>query len=767
MKKLTERILALLLASVICILATPAFVFLSDAMSDAASAVSTQLESIDSLQTMQKNRANYSDFAEYDAYIEEMTAQRLAAKAAFENLTEEEKAQIDPQLVEKLSETLDTLYYEPTVSVTPADNEYKYQVIFKNRIVYEIGHHVSYEMPCTIILVDTEKNVGSWTPDGLYEYGKNNYEVTYCCDAVAPVNDGSHYKRINLEDSGYYSESAAEHIRAIVEYSYPYVTLDEMKAQLKSDGVDADFVDSLTRGDVVSAVQFAIWAYANPTYSDAIAEYGGTIEMTNNSIFRNPIHDYTNEIWSWWNTKNSSPGVYDEKAAYRVNNLVHFLRCLEPRKALETEIVISNIEIARADLIENSEDVYSIGMHVFLNAGGSEGDYLQITAESYSENGDGTVSVTGKSKKAVTSDTHYGMYVNARVGDTVKVTVEGTQNVGKSVYFYEPEGGRDASQCLVSVAEGATPVYVSKTFSVNEDIEKGIRIYKTDDETGYPISDITFNVYKVNGTPSGSKPTEDEIALYVTEENKVATMVTDVTGYACATLEDGLYIVTEEPFPEKVVSPVVPFYVRVPLEETVTDPDGATTVKTYEAVSLYPKNDTVETPEEPPETPPVPENVKGVFSILKHEEGNLDAVLEGAEFAVYKAATETDTETTVITCDGKEYAVVPVIVDGSHLTLITDENGVATSPELTYGSYFILETKAPAGYMPREDALKVNVYQNLSAEPETVTVANKKGSPLLPSTGGKGTVLIISSGAFIVTVAAVFLVTQKRMKNYG
>ncbi len=760
------KLFAFISVIMICFSVFPSHAFISEAMSDAASNVTAQLESIDSLQTMQNKRSSYSGFAEYNAYIEEMNSQRLAAKEAFDALSDEEKAELDPALVAKLTDTLSTLYYEPTVTLAPREDEYPYQVVFKNRIVYEIGHHVSYEMPCTIILVDTNKVGKNWTPNGLYEYGKSNYEATYCCDAVVPVNDGTHYKRLNLEDSGYYTKSAADHIRAIVETSYPYVTLEEMKESMKANGADSSFVDSLTRGDIISAVQMAIWAYANPTYDIGISEYSGTIEMTNNSIFRNPIHDYTNELWSWWNTKNSSGGVYDSEAAYRVNNLVYYLRSLEPVKAEKNQIVISDIEVARADLIVSSDDLYSIGMHVYLNAGGSGSDELTIKAESYSENTDGTVSVTGTTVKKVTEDTHYGMYVNARYGDTVKVTVEGTQNLGKGVYFYEPEGGREASQCLVSVSEGETPVMVSKAFSFNEDISKGIRVYKTASDTGYPISDITFNIFKVDSVPSGSTPTKEEIDLYATEENKVGSVLTDEAGYGCIPLEDGIYLVTEEPSPDKVIAPVDPFYVKIPLSETVTNDDGSVITETYEAVPLYPKNEPIEDPEEPPETPPVPENVTGTFSILKYEEGSPDTVLGGAKFAVYKTAEEGDTDTCIITCDGAEYTVVPVMYEGSPLFLTTEDDGIATSPSIECGSYFIVETKAPDGYIAAESAFKANVYHGITEEPETVRVSNKKGIPLLPSTGGKGTVMLVSAGGILVTVAVILLVTKKRMKNY-
>ena len=59
-------------------------------------------------------------------------------------------------------------------------------------------------------MVPADRNY-TWTPNGVYEFGKSNYEVLYCCDAVTGYVHGVHYKRMNLEDSGYYSAEEAAH----------------------------------------------------------------------------------------------------------------------------------------------------------------------------------------------------------------------------------------------------------------------------------------------------------------------------------------------------------------------------------------------------------------------------------------------------------------------------------------------------------------------------------------------------------------------------
>lgn len=95
--------------------------------------------------------------------------------------------------------------------------------------------------------------------------------------------------------------------------------------------------------------------------------------------------------------------------------------------------------------------------------------------------------------------------------------------------------------------------------------------------------------------------------------------------------------------------------------------------------------------------------------------------------------------------------------------------------------YYLYETKAPAGYNRLTDAVKFKItaayndtgdgYTSVTAAVNdvdqssvSVQVANNKGSTL-PSTGGIGTTLFYVIGGVLMAVAAVLLVTKKRMNN--
>ena len=126
------------------------------------------------------------------------------------------------------------------------------------------------------------------------------------------------------------------------------------------------------------------------------------------------------------------------------------------------------------------------------------------------------------------------------------------------------------------------------------------------------------------------------------------------------------------------------------------------------------------------------------------------------------------------------YTVAPAGYNGSVVNVITA--GDITIKGLDDATeYYLYETKAPAGYNRLTDAVKFKItatyndtgdsYTSVTAAVNdveqssvSVQVANNKGSTL-PSTGGIGTTLFYVIGGVLMAVAAVLLVTKKRMNN--
>ncbi|MBQ1827540.1 MAG: Cys-Gln thioester bond-forming surface protein, partial [Erysipelotrichaceae bacterium] len=576
-----------LLISAVCLflLLNSGMVSTASAADDAVDEVTQLLHEIDSLQQMQNRRAEFAVTARfnpddpatvaeheqmqagYKAYVSDMFAKRDAAKAAYENLSAEQQAQIDPDLLARLTDTLETTYSTESYPLIPSDNEYNYQIVMitpQYYLAYELSMHCTEDkdMPCTLILKDVSGDETSFTPNGLYSYGTNNYEVTYCCDEREPTVFGVHYKRINIEDCEYYNTAQAEKIRAIILNSYPFISLEEMKANLKEAGVA--HAEELDRGDITAAVQLAVWYFSN-RMTNAQLEADTTYAYTINALsyraggYRPLItsfHDYRNELWYWWNANDAHDWSYDADADARVSALREYLISMPGQKATDNQAVISDVQIVRTGLTDENDGTYSIDMNLIINHSIAAGDQVTMTITTPTETK--TIDLTG--------ETVYPTTIRAKYGETVNVTVEGTQHLEKGAYFYEPEGGYDASQALVGVSEGDTKVRAEKSFVFNKDIDSGLHVYKTEAEIGKPLEGIEFSVYDVTGETVSDTPTEEEIAAYAVDEKLAGTMTTDSTGYASLELPYGTYLVIEEPN-ENVKKPVDPFYVVLPDEQ--------------------------------------------------------------------------------------------------------------------------------------------------------------------------------------------------------
>lgn len=147
--------------------------------------------------------------------------------------------------------------------------------------------------------------------------------------------------------------------------------------------------------------------------------------------------------------------------------------------------------------------------------------------------------------------------------------------------------------------------------------------------------------------------------------------------------------------------------------------------------------------------------------------------LEGAEFVLYKEETTEGNKTTkYYKQDDTTKAVTWVDTIANATTVRTDKGGAASFEGLADGTYYLVETKAPAGYNQLDKPVKVGVHVGENNAPVTgdtqltvtAKVENQAGT-LLPSTGGMGTTIFYVLGAVLVVGAGVLLVTKKRMSQ--
>lgn len=159
---------------------------------------------------------------------------------------------------------------------------------------------------------------------------------------------------------------------------------------------------------------------------------------------------------------------------------------------------------------------------------------------------------------------------------------------------------------------------------------------------------------------------------------------------------------------------------------------------------------------------------------------NEEVALSGAKFVLYRMDGGT-----------KEYAT---LTNGRIVGWVTDKNSATTLETFSEGNilieglnagiYYLEETEAPAGYNKLTEPIEVEInattsitsgsetvqYKNSNedsytqATDATVKVLNQAGKQL-PSTGGIGTTIFYVIGGGLMAVAAVLLVTKKRMNN--
>ena len=165
-----------------------------------------------------------------------------------------------------------------------------------------------------------------------------------------------------------------------------------------------------------------------------------------------------------------------------------------------------------------------------------------------------------------------------------------------------------------------------------------------------------------------------------------------------------------------------------------------------------------------------PEIVKVYSSkivIDKYETGKETTKLPNAQFVLYKEVTS-ETGTSTLYYKWNADKKVEWVADMKDATVVkTDENGAATFGGLANGDYYLVETKAPAGYNQLTEPYKVTVAGSDTDTAKlsvTAKVANNTGA-LLPSTGGMGTTVFYVLGFVLVMGAVVLLVTKKRMSD--
>lgn len=167
-----------------------------------------------------------------------------------------------------------------------------------------------------------------------------------------------------------------------------------------------------------------------------------------------------------------------------------------------------------------------------------------------------------------------------------------------------------------------------------------------------------------------------------------------------------------------------------------------------------------------------------VFKFYKDKNGsNTENGLAGATFKLTKDSQEAKNisfvKTSNETATDDVYRVAKADETGAVTTITSPDSGKFKIQGLGAGTYYLTETKQPAGYNKLANAIKVVITNDghvqvektkVLTTVEKVEVENKSGT-VLPSTGGAGTTMIYLIGGALVLGSGVVLATKRRVKN--
>ena len=272
---------------------------------------------------------------------------------------------------------------------------------------------------------------GTTAPDG------SDGVWCYCIDISTDTKDGHKYSITDLDAAGYYEKEAGDKIRSILLNSYPNMDIKELEAVYG--------LSELMDEEAFMATQWILWYYSNP---DGMVDAGG------GNYYPAEIYKpsaYSKEaITMWYDDEN---GNETRISSSNVVKLAKALDELAPAEAYETE---------PADIVFD-KTIY--GDKVIFDYSNTKGlgtlKNIKITVK---DRHGRKVPFTLKENKIVV------MYEDILIEEglaELTVSMEAEQTLSKDVYFFAPEGGRDASQSRVSVYEGKAPVAAEEVFVLN------------------------------------------------------------------------------------------------------------------------------------------------------------------------------------------------------------------------------------------------------------------------------------------------------------
>lgn len=145
--------------------------------------------------------------------------------------------------------------------------------------------------------------------------------------------------------------------------------------------------------------------------------------------------------------------------------------------------------------------------------------------------------------------------------------------------------------------------------------------------------------------------------------------------------------------------------------------------------------------------------------------------LAGATFKIARSVAQGETPDVTMTVGGAsvDLKYVDFYANGKRDAKVseftTSSDGKASFEGLAYGTYYLVETKAPDGYNLLAEPVSITIEKGTCNEAAAIAVENYSGFEM-PETGGIGTTLYTVTGMLLICTAGAFLILSKKRRVF-
>ncbi|MGL5685947.1 MAG: SpaH/EbpB family LPXTG-anchored major pilin, partial [Vagococcus fluvialis] len=335
----------------------------------------------------------------------------------------------------------------------------------------------------------------------------------------------------------------------------------------------------------------------------------------------------------------------------------------------------------------------------------------------------------------------------------------------------EVEAPDNASMINDEVNHKVTITETEAIVNVNV-INDKVKVDKSSDKDNQSVEIGKKIQYNINSTiPQGIQDTFDDGTRRYTsyklidKHSEELTFVNESTGEFAYQLKDGKKVIDPKNYTITEDADKKGFTVEINADYLPElTPNGKLTFDYFMFLNEkavpgkdYTNTAEVETGELTDKTKPVKVKTGGAM-FQKVDQDNKKSGLKDAKFVITNK--ETNGEYAVVNETTKEVTWTTDIDQGTEF--VSGENGKFEVTGLKFGTYYLVETEAPDGYVLLKNPIEFTVDENSYNQKQTVEVVNKhKGS--LPLTGGIGSIVFVVGGISAFGFAAFYF--KKRLSE--